>query len=126
MRLTFEQRQRVEPLIEEMQDNSDEWAFRIIELQDEVKRLRSEVEGLRREKAKEILDSDACNYLAEKEEENKRLREIVESLVEYADELLVDHLVRLGETTTKNRHIAESLREDIAVARAALRGEEEE
>jgi len=56
--------------------------------------------------------------------ENKRLREIIDALVEYAEELLVDHLVRLGETTTKNRHIAESLREDIAAARAALRGDE--
>jgi predicted outer membrane protein len=63
------------------------------------------------------------------------LRGIVGSLVEYAKELLgdhlekellVDHLERYCETTKKNREWAKMLRDDIAAAKKALQEKKEE
>jgi len=93
-------------------------AQRARDVVDEVKRLREETE-----QAKELYRETLDRAVAA-ERENKRLREIVEILVEYAEELLGVHLVGLGETTRKNREIAQMMREDIAAARAALRGQE--
>jgi len=59
-------------------------------------------------------------------EEVIHLREIVGSLVEYAEELLADHLERYGETTKKNREWAKMLRDDIAAAKKALQEKKEE
>lgn len=69
-----------------------------------------------------IHSEDARRY----REEVMHLREIVGSLVEYAEELLADHLERYGETTKKNREWAKMLRDDIASAKKVLQGEKEE
>ncbi len=65
---------------------------------------------------------DAMRY----KEEVMHLRKIVGSLVEYAEELLAEHLERYGETTKKNREWAKMLRDDIAAAKKVLQGEKEE
>jgi len=69
-----------------------------------------------------IHREDARRY----KEEVMHLREIVGSLVEYAEELLAEHLERYGETTKKNSEWAKMLRDDIASAKKVLQGEKEE
>ncbi len=66
------------------------------------------------------------SVIASQEKDAIRLREVVGSLVEYAEELLADRLERYGETTKKNREWAKILRDDIAAAKKALQGEKEE
>jgi len=71
--LTLLQRQRASALVEEMQDDLEEYAFRLVEAEDSVESLQAEVERLTKERD-QIIErcAEVCDSLERQKWETVR------------------------------------------------------